>query len=388
MLKKFIKSLCITLCASNLTACGYLDNFLKNQGKAENLKPNEDNITQITPSLQQESNQLPQSFNDDATAYGSINHTNDLRSFVNERKTGIVATNNADRKSVACIDIEYTTVSDKVQTLGFLRKNTMPPAVITNNHDVQNQSHNVTRHKVIKNVRRVTRDESNITSSNNAPSKTEVHNHVSAAPVENVKKKSISKIDAKNQEIKQSHHEIETQRNNENFIHSEQKQEISQNNDAIKVQPNVITEAPKTDIAINQTISPVQNPGNAPTSESATTVTPLQDIAADKPNVASIDLKGSVSVLQYFNNSIDLNQEHIAVLEKIIADLKTNSIKSIKINSYSNSKDVIEARRSALQRAIKIRKYFIEKDIAASRISVQAVEDQSNIDNKVEIVVE
>jgi outer membrane protein OmpA-like peptidoglycan-associated protein len=105
---------------------------------------------------------------------------------------------------------------------------------------------------------------------------------------------------------------------------------------------------------------------------------------------ASESMSTRMSALQYTDNDIELKAEHMAMLDKIIADLKSDASKTVKVQSYGFSKsgDAIEARRNSLQRAIKIRKYLIEKDVSASRISVHAIEDSSNTQNKVELQIE
>lgn len=99
---------------------------------------------------------------------------------------------------------------------------------------------------------------------------------------------------------------------------------------------------------------------------------------------------GRITNLDYQEAEVDISATNTAILDQIAVDLKTSPTKNVRIQSYGYAKDAnpTEARRNSLQRAIKIRKYLIDKDVNASRISVNAVEDVSNKSNRVEISFE
>lgn len=101
-------------------------------------------------------------------------------------------------------------------------------------------------------------------------------------------------------------------------------------------------------------------------------------------------MMGSVTSLNFSESEVDLSAQNMASVDKVIEDLKANATKNAKIEShaYVASGSTSDARRNSLQRAIKIRKYMIDKDIAPNRISVNAIEDANAKMNKVDISLE
>ncbi len=106
---------------------------------------------------------------------------------------------------------------------------------------------------------------------------------------------------------------------------------------------------------------------------------------ATAPNVLSNSTK--VANLEYTSNEVEMSVVNMATLSSVVSDLKSSQNLKAKIHSYafSDSGNMSDARRTSLQRAIKIRKYLIDNDISASRISVNAIEDSNSRMNKVEI---
>lgn len=101
-------------------------------------------------------------------------------------------------------------------------------------------------------------------------------------------------------------------------------------------------------------------------------------------------MMGSATSLNFAENEVDLSAQSTATVDKVIEDLKANPNKNVKIESHAfvASGSTSDARRNSLQRAIKIRKYMIDKDIAPNRISVNAIEDANTKMNKVDITLE
>jgi outer membrane protein OmpA-like peptidoglycan-associated protein len=159
--------------------------------------------------------------------------------------------------------------------------------------------------------------------------------------------------------------------------------------------PNSPTSIPHLDGTTAQSVAPSNSPTTLPQTPRAPVSNQVGMANQAAPHEiggvpASESMSTRMSALQYTDNDIELKAEHMAMLDKIIADLKSDASKTVKVQSYGFSKsgDAIEARRNSLQRAIKIRKYLIEKDVSASRISVHAIEDSSNTQNKVELQIE
>ena len=99
---------------------------------------------------------------------------------------------------------------------------------------------------------------------------------------------------------------------------------------------------------------------------------------------------GRITDLTFTEAELQLSATHTALLDKVIEDLKQHPAKHIKIQSYafSSSSNASEARRNSYQRAIAVRKYLIDRDILATRISVNAFEDVNNKSNKIELTLE
>ncbi len=108
-----------------------------------------------------------------------------------------------------------------------------------------------------------------------------------------------------------------------------------------------------------------------------------------KRSAYKIVLSNSTKVanLEYTSNEVEMSVVNMATLSSVVSDLKSSQNLKAKIHSYafSDSGNMSDARRTSLQRAIKIRKYLIDNDISASRISVNAIEDSNSRMNKVEI---
>lgn len=105
---------------------------------------------------------------------------------------------------------------------------------------------------------------------------------------------------------------------------------------------------------------------------------------------ASAPVMSRMTALDYSETEVELSADNQAVLDQVATDLKSDTSKNIKIQSYGYSSvgNSSDARRNSFQRAIKIRKYLIDKEVNAARISVNALEDANNKLNRVEIMFE
>jgi hypothetical protein len=138
------------------------------------------------------------------------------------------------------------------------------------------------------------------------------------------------------------------------------------------------TVAPATPSSTAPSITPENKPGASSHTSSITNAAP---VVAPATKVAN---------LEYSSTEVEMSPLNIVALSSIVNDLKTSQNLKAKIQSYAYSQDgnMSDARRISLQRAIKIRKYLIDNDINASRISVNAIEDSTSRLNKVEIQLE
>ncbi|MCE2993429.1 MAG: OmpA family protein [Alphaproteobacteria bacterium] len=149
-----------------------------------------------------------------------------------------------------------------------------------------------------------------------------------------------------------------------------------------KLTPATPSEAPKLEMPTATTVAPV-----AP-------AVPQMDSKVEAPSAPAQPtgnvVFGRITDLSFAESELQLTATHTALLDKIIEDLKQHPAKHIKIQSYafSSSTNASEARRNSYQRAIAVRKYLIDRDILATRISVNAFEDVNNKSNKIELTLE
>jgi hypothetical protein len=157
----------------------------------------------------------------------------------------------------------------------------------------------------------------------------------------------------------------------------------------------VAPEMPKAKEGDAGTIAPVTPSSTQLPSSTAPSIAPENKPAASShtssiTNVAPVAPATKVANLEYSSTEVEMSPLNIVALSSIVNDLKTSQTLKAKIQSYAYSQDgnMSDARRISLQRAIKIRKYLIDNDINASRISVNAIEDSTSRLNKVEIQLE
>lgn len=98
----------------------------------------------------------------------------------------------------------------------------------------------------------------------------------------------------------------------------------------------------------------------------------------EKPSQPAVESTQRLSRLEFTKDATELDAAHKITLTSIANDMKASAGLSIKVNSYAFAQgaELSEARRIALQRAIKIRKTLIENDIAPTRISVSTFEQE------------
>lgn len=104
--------------------------------------------------------------------------------------------------------------------------------------------------------------------------------------------------------------------------------------------------------------------------------------------ITSSNAVGRMLAMDFSENELELSESQKTSLNQLTDDFRGGVNSMIKIHSYGFAKqgDVIESRRAALQRSIKIRKYLIEKGINPNDITVNVSDD--NTSNKVELTIE
>ena len=110
---------------------------------------------------------------------------------------------------------------------------------------------------------------------------------------------------------------------------------------------------------------------------------------ATQKSAQSNSLEGR-TILEFNQTDVDLSNDHKTALLELAGKLKEQNNFMLKLQSYASvaSSDIAEARRISLQRAIKARKFLIENDINPNNISVNAVEDNVNKSNKIQLTME
>lgn len=129
----------------------------------------------------------------------------------------------------------------------------------------------------------------------------------------------------------------------------------------------------------------------APIAPVASSETKTEQVAkSDSSAITASTTVGRITALDYTDSELEIAAQKQPVLDAIVDDMKKDPNKIVKIQSYGYSKDgnASEARRNSFQRAIKVRKYLIDREISASRISVNAIDDAANKLNRVEIMFE
>jgi hypothetical protein len=301
---------------------------------------------------------------------GCQEHQHEYRVKVTHRMPQEVSAEDACLKEVSCVEITYTTVADKVQTLGYISADSPLPEL----------------KECYKPV---------------------VHKKVHQQP--KVKKKQIKK-DSYNKPVKKV----------------EEPTPVIEGTSQVAPAPVAIEENPNTVAPVAPTLSTPTTPTPGATGTTATP--PASVVAPTTPSVlvphsdntnaqkmpgtahdmganqhltapamnneqvpsGSTMSVGRIATLDYQETQVDVPSSGTVTLDQIADDLKNNPSKNVKIQSYAYAKDgnATEARRNSLQRAIKVRKYLIDKDVNASRISVNAIEDINNKLNKVEVSIE
>lgn len=94
--------------------------------------------------------------------------------------------------------------------------------------------------------------------------------------------------------------------------------------------------------------------------------------------------EGASLKLEFAKDQTELVSEEQAKLEGLIQHMKDHKEQRIKLVSYASGtpEQPSSARRVSLQRAISVRKYFIEKGIEPTRINVQALGDEVSVGSK------
>ena len=143
--------------------------------------------------------------------------------------------------------------------------------------------------------------------------------------------------------------------------------------------------APVAEVKVENNVAKVEA-----TTPSASEPKPEQIAKSEPSALTAATTVGRIAALDYSDSELEIAAQKQPVLDAIVDDMKKDPNKIVKIQSYGYSKDgnASEARRNSFQRAIKVRKYLIDREISASRISVNAIDDAANKLNRVEIMFE
>ena len=302
------------------------------------------------------------------------------------RKHDIVAVSpeKHDLKGVSCIEVTYNTLSDKVQTLGYIKAGS--EASYTSKHHEHRKSVAIAKtggKKIAKKPAKIYA----------AKPKT-----ISELPVQN---EANSSNDVAPNSIlpttdsPQDHHSSMPDNSVKQLDSSSplsQPSVPSKQAEPMAPQATPLSELPTQSLPNKPVEAPIAPKQPSQTASHPSQLPPVPQ-EPSLPEVAPVEIKnktGNTVTLDFKESEIDISSTNMAQISQIIEDLKVNPNKNIKIQSYAFSKEasINDARRNALQRAIKIRKYLIDNGINASHISVNAIEDINNKLNVVEISLE
>ncbi|MDF3047025.1 MAG: lysophospholipase [Candidatus Midichloriaceae bacterium] len=406
MLKKFFINVALIALVGGLSSCSYISKFTQKKEEPKEVSYEEQEFVEPAPTetvvhMHHHHGNAKHVAHQHHERHHTEhhNHKRHLHSHALTTKhgsTSIEVDSGNELKDVTCTEVSYSSVSDKIQTLGYIPSSTeLPEAkpVI-----VKEQPKKIHRKAKKHNARKV--DAYNSSNKDQASTKKVVH----AEEIDkNMTSESVPAVDQTTNSVAVT---------NEPVAHKQVEKSIkvdapsSTSTSAPTPTPapaNPVTSpavvdsvpVPVAPVVPTPTPTPAPVPIVAPTkvepSASAAPAAPMpmpnEMSLANSNNVVSV---GRMATIDYSDSSIDIPSEGATMLEQIAADLKQNASKNLKIQSYAFSKDgnATEARRNSLQRAIKVRKYLIDKGVSASRISVNAIEDINNKLNKVEISFE
>ncbi len=269
-----------------------------------------------------------------------------------------------DMSGHVCFPYKYSSESDKTQTLGML-KSGVTKDVVTKQYVGEDLT---SEKKVAKPKKR------KVSKPKPAVKKDAYEEQIKSAPQTEVESKPVQPV----------------------VVEQPKESVVSP---VVTPQPAELPKAKEGDAGVITPSAPVQStpPTVAPQAPVAPSPAPQDKTVAPQSQTSSMSSGASVAGglnnnakvanLEYTSNEVEMSVVNMATLSNIVSDLKNTQNLKAKIHSYafSDNGNMSDARRISLQRAIKIRKYLIDNDISASRISVNAIEDSNSRMNKVEI---
>lgn len=350
MFRRFLISISlISLASVSLSSCSIWNKFRFNKYEVASVKETEEPSSinsyenapldnTILPELTNELD-LQNADNIDLSANAT------LMSARNKRK--IIAVPYEEKytklQGISCAKVVYNSLADKVQTLGYIKSGT-------------EEKYHVTSKAKVKNINKVVK--------NNKPRKI-------------IKVKPQDAVSVENSNLKPNiiqDKQISTQLNEQTSINTPDL--VNPHNDEIKansegLQPSSLGSETAQNNQLNvETKNVVESPTTLP--------------------IETLKISDSI-VLEFQESEIDISSPNSNLLNKVVETFKANNNKNIKLQSFAYLKDQtnsIDARKTSLQRAIKVRKYLIDNGVNASHISVNAIEDINNKRNEIKISFE
>jgi len=329
MLKKILINAALISLVGSLSSCSYINKFTEKKEEQKEASYESQEFVEPAPTETVVHKHHNRHHHHNHYHHAEMKH---------EQHPSVEMAYGDELRDVTCTEVAYSSVSDKIQTLGYIPSSTALPEA---------------RPVIVK----------------EKPKK--VHHKPT--------KRAAKNVDAYNASNKKKNHSVEVDKS------------VTDNNmsDVDKaVSSNAVVNEPVQNKQVEQPVKSASETAHVASPKAAEHVTPpAAPSPASSNNVVSV---GRMATIDYSESSIDIPSEGVTMLEQIANDLKQNLSKNVKIQSYAFSKDgnATEARRNSLQRAIKVRKYLIDKGVSASRISVNAIEDINNKLNKVEISFE
>lgn len=312
-----------------------------------------------------------------AMAYENENSGLETRSYVAE-ESGLAGK--------VCMEYKYTSESNKQQSLGRLDPNNPSTYAYKSNAYVRSANNDVKSHSPKKN-RKVAKNNNTVDQTKRRPTEYAASQPETGNVPQNAQQQAAVLNEptitvTKTQEISNNESPFKNIESDAGVA-----SQVTVQNEALKPTQPITQEASTPSEQPN-----VQKQEVASSKEAEKIELPTVDVSNEsvQQDQAPKNLNNSMAAketLKFDAKETDISNNHEAMLAQVADQLKIDPTKYVKVYSYSFSPDgnSREARRISLQRAIKVRKSLIDKDIQPNRITVKSIDDSNSRFNMVEL---
>ncbi|MCE2992183.1 MAG: OmpA family protein [Candidatus Jidaibacter sp.] len=368
MLKKILINAALISLVGSLSSCSYINKFTEKKEEQKEASYESQEFVEPAPTETVVHKHHNRHHHHNHYHHAEMKH---------EQHPSVEMAYGDELRDVTCTEVAYSSVSDKIQTLGYIPSSTaLPEARPVIVKEKPKKVHHKPTKRAAKNV-----DAYNASNKKKNHS-VEVDKSVTDNNMSDVDK-AVSSNAVVNEPVqnKQVEQPVKSASETAHVASPKAAEHVTP-----PAAPSPAVPAPASTVPAAE-VAPTKVEPAVPSAPTPLMPMPNEMSLTSSNNVVSV---GRMATIDYSESSIDIPSEGVTMLEQIANDLKQNLSKNVKIQSYAFSKDgnATEARRNSLQRAIKVRKYLIDKGVSASRISVNAIEDINNKLNKVEISFE